>query len=88
MISSYFATVLVMQVTAAYERFLFTSDLRFDFWFNFSVWTHSQNESNDAAASAVEGLCCFMPERPWCVTWEGTQVLQRLAWEVGGTLAE
>lgn len=38
MISSYFATILVMQVTAAYEPFLFTSDLRFDFWFNFSVW--------------------------------------------------
>lgn len=27
-----------MQVTAAYEPFLFTFDLRFDFWFNFSVW--------------------------------------------------
>lgn len=48
--------------------------------------TLSQNESNDATASAVEGLCWFMQERSWCVTWERTQVFQRLAWEVGGTL--
>lgn len=29
---------MVMQVTEAFEPFLFTSDLRFDFWFHFSVW--------------------------------------------------
>lgn len=62
----------------AYGPHLFT----FDFFFQ----TLSQNESNDATASAVEGLCWFMQERSWCVTWERTQVFQRLAWEVGGTL--